>query len=442
MAFPTINMTSLMCEFCASTNCSGGLVWEDNFLSTCFLYSVPLNSIHLLMAVFYGYMTGVLKLPDALDRRIRCRKPVEKLFLAAKLFILALLMLGSSLDYLHNYVHRIGSDYSGALFISVKSGSLLLLLHYTYRSFKCFNYSFCRIHTLNGTLILFLAGLLMQVLWLRLHLHQKLVICAGYGYIYLQFACTLLYAGLFNWTYLFQKRHSLYYESFADAQSTIGQANSMGQVVEEIEEQASLLSKLTFAWVSPLLHKALQNQLRNSSDIFHIPNDLNCRYIYEKVLQVRNGMFPDQETFTLWRLLWRSFKSELLLVSNLKFFSDLLNFANPILIDQLMFYLESGQANLHGFSCALAMLVFSMLSAVLINLFDFYVNNVSIKMRCSILAMINKKLFQMNADTLHAHYSNGEIVNLSSVDTGRVMNVCLTLLQLFSMPGQVSIQAF
>ena len=83
----------------------------------------------------------------------------------------------------------------------------------------------------------------------------------------------------------------------------------------------------------------------------------------------------------------------------------------------------------------------SLLSAFLRNLYGFHVAKVALSARAAVVTAIYGKALRVGRVGL-ARFALGEVVNLMSTDTDRVVNFCNSFHELWSLPVQFSIALY
>ena len=116
------------------------------------------------------------------------------------------------------------------------------------------------------------------------------------------------------------------------------------------EDHANILSLLTFWWVQPLMKRGWMGRLQSPEDLPPLPTSLSTHNVKE---QFRNTVLNREATDSKWTLvkdLNRSFGLHYYPLGLLKFLADLLGFAGPLLLHQLVAFIENRQV------CALCVL--------------------------------------------------------------------------------------
>lgn len=122
-----------------------------------------------------------------------------------------------------------------------------------------------------------------------------------------------------------QERQALIGNTYIRFQDDL-QVTALGQA----QDEATLLSRLIFHWVNPLIDKGLMGQLRRLDDLFDLPESLN---IYNTIEYVQNAL---NHTRSLLRTLHRVFGCEFYTIGLLRFVADMSGFAGPLLLAALL----------------------------------------------------------------------------------------------------------
>lgn len=487
------NSSKLINDYCG--NRSNTAVWNDELhtFGSCFLFTLIENPVYFVCTLILAYMTGNLRQPDELDRaihRLMHRKKTDLFFLFLEILTILIAVLCHLVDKLHYYA-LFPRDYNGYVNFAFKFLTLAFLAAYTLKSLKCYNYSFCRLIALNLILTALIITEILHLSWMKVTLRIFTFLDRRLIDDYAKVLCLFLYFSVYNFAFFVTKRHSLYYESFANYDTSFNHL----EPINRYSQRKSLLSKLLFNWVQPFLVKAANDQVRNEADIFHLPESLTSNYVkrrfsyanYELMIastrtefnissndsddaaQINNDPSPDDTSstdpvnrqststncsqfdwpgslvgskITLRTVLWKAYKAELFRLSNLKLLADIFAFLSPILLNKLIDYLDSKDFSTYGFLLVLALIASQVISSVLVNLYDFLLNNLCIKVKCAVVNNVYRKLFSLRTSTLHDNFSNGQLVNFSSLDAGRVANFFSSFFLVFSMPLQVFVALF
>lgn len=191
------------------------------------------------------------------------------------------------------------------------------------------------------------------------------------------------------------------------------------------QDDANILSRLTFSWVKPLISKAGCGLLTCVDDLFDLPECLT-------VSKIRGELQSHLDCArSLFTALHKSFGIEFYLIGFLRLASDLLGFAGPLLLGGLLSQGEndSKKAYLYAF----ALLCTTLLSALFGTHFNWRISLIGMKMRIGLVSAIYRKTLEGEG----IQSSQTEIVVLMSTDTDRIVNSCISFHSFWSIPFQL-----
>ena len=451
------NSTKLIAAYCG--NQSNALIWNIDLhtFNACFLFTCIEAPVYFFALLILSYLIGNLRTPDELDRLIQNRKS-QLTLLILKYLTISIFLICILIDKI-NYYAIYDQDYNGYVNFIFKLSTMCFLAIYTLKSFKCFNYSTCKLITLNLVLTSLIIIEIVHFNWIQINLRLATLLDKKLVYCFLKLIAIFIYFVLFNFAFFVSKRHSLYYESFANYYDS---SFNLDTIVDLSNYRKSFISKLLFNWVHPFLIRASNQQVRNEADIFHLPHTLTSEFVKKRIQitysKLRDDLVSQTETdlplsnnetsnligqtnenqnestdqtrqsistnasnqlidtnqlitqIKLRTLLWQTYKSELFRVSNLKLIADMVGFLSPILLNKLIDYIDSKDFSADGFLIVVAMLAAQLISSISINLYDFLINNICIKVSSSVVNVIYRKLFSLRTSTLHNNFSNGQLV--------------------------------
>ncbi len=234
------------------------------------------------------------------------------------------------------------------------------------------------------------------------------------------------------------------------------------------EDGSGCFSRLFYLWLTPLLRRGQRGELDRPADVYHLPWKLRtsvvCRYFHQcweacrRGAAVSNGQdqWPRPVSRNLlsgsWsshyqeeplelegdvgllRVLHKAFGLRYYILGVLKVSVNMLSFAGPLLLSSLVNFMEEEGAPVsRGAWCALGLFASTLLSSVLRNIFVFEVSKVALSARASLVSAIYSKALQVSGSSL-AGFTLGEVVNLMSTDTDRVVNFFNSFHELWSLP--------
>jgi hypothetical protein len=282
------------------------------------------------------------------------------------------------------------------------------------------------------------------------------------------------------------------------------QSQIINQVQEEVEpfliketseeDDSNYFSYLTFNWLHPLMKKGFRRQIAGIKQLPHLPIDLNVVKISErflnkyiknenKLIKLNSASFneytknpiiePDlllEENFmnenatnyeediiirppkrvnnlklknnNLVKGLLKCFGRKFFILGVFKLLNDALNFSGPLLLNQLVQFVESKESKLKdGIGYALALFFTSLLSSCINIHFTNAMNKLCLRIRAALISLVYRKSATVKLNELNK-FSIGQVVNYMSIDTGNIVNAFPSFHSLWSLPVQISITLY
>ncbi|RNA35302.1 Multidrug resistance-associated 7 [Brachionus plicatilis] len=245
--------------------------------------------------------------------------------------------------------------------------------------------------------------------------------------------------------------------------------------IESEEDTASYYSYLTFEWFKPVMKKGYERSIRSVNDLSRLPKYLNTRLVNlnfmsqysdadeylrnpivdPSLLQDVNFMqthsnYEDvafnQANFViknkLIKTLVKSFGKDFLFLGFLRLLNDLLGFSGPILLNQLVQFVQIKESELKiGIYYAMA-LFFSTLVGSLISVhFTNLLNKFCLRVRSALISLVYRKAVVVKLNEMN-DYSIGQIVNFMSIDTDSIVNAFPSFHSCWSLPFQLVITLY
>ncbi|GAA6230797.1 multidrug resistance-associated protein 7-like [Lates japonicus] len=242
------------------------------------------------------------------------------------------------------------------------------------------------------------------------------------------------------------------------------------------EDGSGCFSRLFYLWLTPLLRRGQRGELDRPADVYHLPRKLRtsvvCRYFHQcweacrRGTAVSNGQdqWPRPVSRNLlngtWsshyleeplelegdvgllRVLHKAFGLWFYLLGVLKVVVNMLSFAGPLLLSSLVNFIEEEGAPVsRGAWCALGLFATTLLTSVLHNIYVFQVSKVALSARAALVSSIYGKALRVSGSSLSG-FTLGEVVNLMSTDTDRVVNFFNSFHELWSLPFRFSITLY
>ncbi|CAL1297889.1 unnamed protein product [Larinioides sclopetarius] len=243
------------------------------------------------------------------------------------------------------------------------------------------------------------------------------------------------------------------------------------------EERASFLSILTFWWFNPMAVLGYKKPLagedmwelndENKSETLQaefnkywlplvqkanshhsevraslsrryseMPND-DCTKVtisptdYEKDIAKLSILKPIIKTFG-----WELFISGLL-----KLGASVITFVNPLILDELIAFVGSNDPYWKGFVYACGMFLAALIESFLSGQYEYRIYVIAMRIRSCIISVVYKKALVLS-NSARKNFTVGEVVNLMSVDTQRVMDYVQMVNLLWSAPLQIVIAIY
>ncbi|XP_061536277.1 ATP-binding cassette sub-family C member 10 isoform X4 [Phycodurus eques] len=228
------------------------------------------------------------------------------------------------------------------------------------------------------------------------------------------------------------------------------------------EDGSGCFCRLFYLWLTPLLRRGRRGELDQAAHVYHLPRSLRTavvrRHFHQSWVACRGGAAPDpwprpaqnfQEDLpelegdvSLLRVLHATFGGRYYALGVLKMVVNMLRFCGPLLLSLLVGFMEDEGAPVsRGAWCCAALFASTLLCAVLQNVFTFQVSKVALSARAALVSAIYGKALRVGGAGL-SHLTLGEVVNLMSTDTDRVVNFFNSFHELWSLPFQLALALY
>lgn len=205
------------------------------------------------------------------------------------------------------------------------------------------------------------------------------------------------------------------------------------------KETSNWLSNLLFYWVYPLIRKGRRGRIKSGDDVFDLPTDLSAP-IASETFQNAKEMNDNNLMKIFIKMYWKPF----LLIGSLKFLADCAGFANPLLLNAVITFMENPQEDIRwGYLYAAGLLGSTVASTLLTTHFNMYMNELTLKIRASMVTAIYKHTVDMPGYRLtEGGFSLGQVINFVGTDTDRIVNFCPSFHAMWSLPFQFAVTIF
>lgn len=122
----------------------------------------------------------------------------------------------------------------------------------------------------------------------------------------------------------------------------------------------------------------------------------------------------------------------------------MLLFVGPVILSDLVTFLSSHSNNStdpeiswHGYVYASTLVSGVILSSIVGSQYTYRVRRISMRVRSAIVSLVYSKALSISGLSKR-EFSSGQVTNIMSVDTERIMDICLSFHNLWSLPVQIA----
>ncbi|XP_042231259.1 ATP-binding cassette sub-family C member 10-like [Homarus americanus] len=217
------------------------------------------------------------------------------------------------------------------------------------------------------------------------------------------------------------------------------------------EERINVLSYLTFYWVNALMEKGSLGNLRTQDDLHDLPIQMRTDVIAQTVhrtmmisqpLPSDESERPRRQKYAFLKAIHKCYGVQFYSIGLLKLFGDILGFAGPLLLHELVIFIEKkDEDDLKGYTYAGGLCGAALVAIFCSIHFNYLLAKVNLRIRAAVISTVYRKVLQVSAANL-SRFSTGEVVNLMSTDTDRIGNFCQSFHALWSLPLQLGITLY
>ncbi|VEU22972.1 DEKNAAC104181 [Brettanomyces naardenensis] len=205
-------------------------------------------------------------------------------------------------------------------------------------------------------------------------------------------------------------------------------------------DYSNIFSRLTFTWLTPLMQKGYEKFLEQK-DLPSLPEPLRSQELYSVLQKNWNNQLNSSSKPSLVKAIAKSFGKPFLGAGIFKLIQDCIAFIQPQLLKRLILFVND-YSNDHtipltrGFMIVLAMFGCSVVQTAALHQYFQRVFDTGIKIKSSLNCLIYSKSLVLSPEAKQKK-STGDIVNLMSVDTQRLQDLCQNLQIIWSGPFQI-----
>ncbi|KAK7074112.1 Multidrug resistance-associated protein 7, partial [Halocaridina rubra] len=219
------------------------------------------------------------------------------------------------------------------------------------------------------------------------------------------------------------------------------------------EERVNIFSYLTFHWVNALMLKGSLGYLQSQDDLHDLPNDMRTDVIAQKVqktiLMSQSIQEEDDEVtvvtpgkYSILRVLLKCFGVQFISIGLLKLIGDGLAFAGPLLLNQLVTFIDSKNEDpVKGYTYAGGLIGAALIGSFCSIHFNYLMAKINIRVRAGLISTVYRKVLLVSCANL-GKFTTGEVVNMMSTDTDRITNFCQSFHAFWSLPLQMGVTLF
>ena len=205
---------------------------------------------------------------------------------------------------------------------------------------------------------------------------------------------------------------------------------------------ADLLSKIYYSWYTPILKKGFKRQL-TEADVFKLEDGMYVQDLRKKF--EKNWNFERERTDgkpSIVRVLWLCFHKNILLAVLLKAVYDTLSFAPPMLLNELLKWIQEQydqphESNLYGYVLASLMVISILFLPILENSYFFVVYRTGLKSRSCLVDAVYRKALIISPEA-RDRIGSGTIMNHLTKDAEMLERLYNSINYLWSAPIRIA----
>lgn len=145
----------------------------------------------------------------------------------------------------------------------------------------------------------------------------------------------------------------------------------------------------------------------------------------------------------LIRTIIASFGRKYALLGFIKLGNDCLSFAAPLMLNQLVQFIEYDAASLKSGLTYASLLLASSLACSILNVhFTHSLNKLCLRVRTSLVSLVYRKSTLVQLAALGNKFSLGEVLNFMSIDCDAIVNMLPSIHSLWSGPFQIAVTLY
>ncbi|KAH8673993.1 metal resistance protein YCF1 [Xylariales sp. PMI_506] len=208
-------------------------------------------------------------------------------------------------------------------------------------------------------------------------------------------------------------------------------------------EYATIFSRLTFSWMTPMMKYGYKQYL-TEEDLWGLGPEDRTSTSGDRFERAWQYEVEHRKKPSLWIALFKAYGGPYLLATIFKIFNDLSAFAQPQLLRYLIAFVASydegkePQPVIKGAAIALAMFAVAVLQTTMIHQYFQRAFVTGMRIKSGLAAAIYKKSLKLSNEG-RATKTTGDIVNYMAVDAQRLQDLTQFAQQVWSAPFQITI---
>lgn len=198
---------------------------------------------------------------------------------------------------------------------------------------------------------------------------------------------------------------------------------------------------MTFKAISSVMERGARKQL-DFEDLLQLPFDMDPLSCHDMLLSCwKKQQKHDHSQPSLFRAICCAYGWPYMRLGMLKILNDCIGFSGPLLLNKLIRFLQQGTENFDGYILAISLGLTSILKSFLDTQFTFHLSKLKLKLRSSIMATMFQKCLCVSLAE-RSRFSEGEIQTFMSVDADRIVNLCNSFHDMWSLPLQIGVALY
>ncbi|XP_073023076.1 ABC transporter C family member 13 [Primulina eburnea] len=198
---------------------------------------------------------------------------------------------------------------------------------------------------------------------------------------------------------------------------------------------------MTFKLVDPVMQHGANKQLE-FEDLLKLPVDMDPSFCHNMILKFWEGQRTNNFNHpSLFKTICLAYGWPYFCIGLVKVLNDCIGFAGPLLLNKLIRFLQQGSKHVDGYVLAISLGFVSVLKSFLDTQYTFHLSQLRLKLRSSIMTLIYRKCLCVSLAE-RSKFSEGEIQTFMSVDADRIVNLCNSVHDMWSLPLQIGIALY